>query len=393
MGHPETVTELATAVASTSIDLRRAIHREPETAWNEIQTTERVRAAIDDIGLEPLVRPDGTGLTVDIGPGDPKVAFRADLDALPLQEATGLEFASVHDGVMHACGHDVHTAIAVGIADVLHRLEPLPGAFRLVFQPAEENIPGGASSMTDEGLLDGIGTIVAFHVDPTLPPGSIGLRTGAITGAADRVIIRIQGPGGHTSRPHQTVDLVAVTAHIVLGVPELLRRSVDPREALAIVFGRVQGGRADNVVPTLVELGGTVRLFNLDLWREMPKLLEEAVREIASTYGAHVDVEYLRGAPPVINHPTVIDSVAVAGRAILGRSGVRPSHQSLGSEDFSWFLEAARGALVRLGCAPDGNAVDLHSPTFDADERCIEAGIAAGAGALLELVSPGWLAQ
>jgi len=391
MGQVDTVIEFAAAAAPQSIELRRAVHRDPEIAWNEIRTTERVVTALESIGLTPRVRTDGTGLVVDIGPGDPVVAFRADLDALPIPEATDLEFQSVNAGIMHACGHDVHTAVAVGIAHVLHAMEPIPGAVRIVFQPAEENIPGGAATMIDEGLLDGIGTVVAFHVDPTLPVGAVGLRSGAITGAADRVVITLEGPGGHTSRPHQTVDLVAVAAHVVLDVPELLRRIIDPREALAIVFGRIEGGRADNVVPSTVVLGGTIRLFNLDLWREMPKLIEGIVRDVASTHGATVHVEYLRGAPPVINHPTIVDSVAVAARSILGRDGVQPSHQSLGSEDFSWFLESARGALIRLGCAPDGRAVDLHSPTFDADERCIESGIAIGAGMLLELLSPGLL--
>ncbi len=391
MGRTATLLDLAAAVAPGAIDLRREIHRHPETAWDETNTTRLAAEALRASGLEPRIRDDGIGLWVDVGTGDPKIAFRSDLDALPLHEATGLEFSSVNPGVMHACGHDVHTAVGVGIAIALHCMDPLPGAVRMLFQPAEEHIPGGALTMVNEGLASGIDTIAAFHVDPTMPPGTIGLRSGPITGAADRVVVRLFGPGGHTSRPHQTVDLVAVAAHIVLTVPELLRRTIDPREPLAIVFGRITGGRADNVVPSEIEMGGTIRLFNLDVWRDMPKRIEEVIVDVAATHGAQVEVEYLRGSPPVVNHPAVIDAFAVAGRAILGRDAVRPSHQSLGSEDFSWFLESARGALIRLGCAVDGPTVDLHSPTFDADEQCIEPGIAIGAGAILELMQVGAL--
>jgi amidohydrolase len=378
--------ESSRAVAPEMVELRRDLHRHPELGWKEQRTTRKVADALLAMGLHPEIRTAGTGLVVDIGSGERAVGFRADLDALPITEATDAPYASDRPGLMHACGHDVHTSVAVGIAAVLSGLPDLPGRVRLLFQPAEEQIPGGAMAMSAEGAVDGLEAIVAFHVDPALPAGHIGLRHGGITGASDKMVIRLKGPGGHTSRPHQTADLIYAAGRVITDLPTLLRNGADPRETIATVFGHIEGGGAENVIPTEVELGGTVRLFNLELWRMLPRLVEQHVHDLVTPVGATAEVDYHRGAPPVVNDVRIIDAFALAGREVLGDTSVMPTHQSLGSEDFAWFLEAVPGALIRLGAALPDRTVDLHSATFDVDEKCIEAGISVGAAALIRLL-------
>ncbi len=371
------------------VSLRRAIHAHPETGWNERATTARVAEALAAFGLTMVVRNDGLGGHVDVGSGEPRVGFRADLDALPIQEESNPEYRSTVPGVMHACGHDVHTAIGVGIAGVLNTLDEMPGTVRIIFQPAEERIPGGATTLRNEGVHSGLMALIAFHVDPTLPAGKIGARVGAITSASDRMIIRLTGPGGHTSRPHQTVDLLNVTGRVITNLPPMLRAGVDPRDPLVVVFGRAQGGSVENVIPTTMEIGGTVRVFDAELWREMPKLIEDAVAAITSPVGAGYDVEYFKGSPPVVNDQMVSEVFAAAGRATLGEDAVEHTHQSLGSEDLAWFLEDVPGAMFRLGAALNDRVVDLHSASFDVDEDCIEVGMKVGAAALLGLLEHG----
>jgi amidohydrolase len=382
----ERIAEAARETAPAMISLRRAIHAHPETGWNERATTARVTAALAEFGLAFQVREDGLGGHVDVGSGEPRVGFRADLDALPIQEETTPEYRSTVPGVMHACGHDVHAAIGVGIAGVLSTAGDLGGTVRIIFQPAEERIPGGAMTLRDEGVHRGLAALIAFHVDPAVPAGRIGARVGAITSASDRMIIRLTGPGGHTSRPHQTVDLLLVTGKVITNLPPMLRAGVDPRKPLVVVFGRAQGGSVENVIPTTMEIGGTVRVFDPDLWREMPKLIDNAVASITAPFGAGYDVEYFKGSPPVVNDQSVAEIFAAAGREALGEDAVEHTHQSLGSEDLAWFLEDVPGAMFRLGAALPDRTVDLHSASFDVDEACIEAGMKVGAAALLGLI-------
>ncbi|MBA2337839.1 MAG: amidohydrolase [Acidimicrobiia bacterium] len=387
MGSRNPFGDLARAVAPEMVELRRELHRYPEVGWSEHRTTRKVAERLYDLGLQPRVRPEGAGLTVDVGEGLPIVAFRADLDALPVEEATDLPFRSEHPGVMHACGHDAHTAIGVGIATALTRHRQVPGTVRFLFQPAEECIPGGAQAMCAEGAVNGVSAIAAFHVDPALAAGSIGLRLGGITGASDRMVIRLRGPGGHTSRPHRTVDLAYAAGRVLTELPVLLRQGVDPREPLAVVFGRIEGGTAENVIPTEIELGGTTRTLNLDLWRTMPKLVEQHVHDLVASLGATAEILHERGAPPVVNHAVAISAFDRAGRAVLGDDAVTTTYQSLGAEDFAWYLESIPGGLIRLGAAVPGRSIDLHSDRFDIDEASIETGIAVGAAAMVDLLT------
>jgi amidohydrolase len=377
---------LAAAIAPRMIEVRRDLHQNPEIGWSEHRTTRKVAEAFHEWGIDYTIRSEGTGLIAEIGGGATAVGFRADIDALPIQEETTPPYVSQAPGVMHACGHDAHTAVALGTAWVLRQLGEVPGRVRFIFQPAEETMPGGAQKLRDEGVHEGLSAIAAFHVDPSLEPGKVGIRSGGITGAGDRIAIRLSGPGGHTSRPHLTVNLLYVAARIITDLPQVIRHSIDPRETVLIVFGKVAGGSAANVIPAHVELEGTVRLFDLDLWREMPKRVESLVAEMATPLGAIAETTYHQGCPPVVNHPEIISIAAAAAANVLGPDRVVETHQSLGAEDFAWYLEDIPGALIRLGAALPDRRVDLHSASFDIDESAIETGILVATETLLRLL-------
>jgi amidohydrolase len=380
--------ELRAAIAAETehaVELRRNLHRRPELAFAEYETTAAIAAALSEAGLEPVVRTAAVGLHVDVGTDGPMIGFRADIDALPILEASGSPFSSEIPGTMHACGHDAHTAIAVGLARTLHHMQ-LPGRVRFIFQPAEETVPSGAPDLVAEGVLDGVESIIAFHVDPSIPAGTVGLRTGAITAASDRIRIELTGPGGHTSRPHLTTDLIHAAAVVVTDLPQLVRRSIDPRKPFALVFGRIAGGEAENVIPALVEISGTLRIFDADLWRDMPQRVEQLVSEIVAPLGAAAKVTYERGAPPVVNDDAVSVILERTAAEVLGSEGIIASEQSMGAEDFAWYLEEIPGALIRLGAAPGGRAVGLHSATFDLDETAIPVGMMVGGAAIFALL-------
>lgn len=366
------------------VETRRAIHRSPELSGEEYRTTERLAEILRSRGLEPRVRTPKTGLLLDLGTDGPMVAFRADLDALPIDEPRGLAFASETPGVMHACGHDAHAAIGLGVALVLSRLD-LPGRVRIVFQPAEETFPGGAYELVRERVLEGVRAIVAFHVDPGLETGRVGLKDGAITSSADRFTITLEGPGGHTARPHATVDLVHAAGLVVSQLPALVDRLVDARAPVALVFGTIRGGRAHNVIPTQVEMQGTLRTADRRLWEEVPAMFERLVHALVAPTGATATVHYQRGLPPVVNDPELVRSIGSALVAAAGPDAVGPTYVSMGAEDFARYLEEVPGALLRLGCRA-GEGMDLHSASFQLDEDCLETGTLFGSLAVLKLL-------
>ncbi len=382
----ERVAAHAATIAPDAIRIRRDLHRHPEVSWSERRTTYRIAEALSEHGLEPKVRDDLVGLTVEVGDGPPVVGFRADIDALPIHENTGLPYRSQTDGVMHACGHDAHAAMAIGIARTLALVGDLPGTARIIFQPAEEELPSGAAKLVEEGVHRDLQSLIAFHVDPTIPAGVVGLKTGPITSAADKITVRLTGPGGHTSRPHRTVDLVHVAARIVVDLPAMVRSELDPRQHLAIVFGKISGGDTANAIPTEIEISGTARVQDGSVWNGLAEIIDRQAEAIAAPFGAGVYVAHRRGAPPVENDIDVIKTIESAAASVLGPEGIQPTPQSMGSEDFSWLLEEVPGALIRLGVGTNEHPVDLHSPTFDIDEAAIEHGIAVGAISLLRLM-------
>lgn len=388
MSTTRSVGDLVDSVLPEAIELRRLIHRRPELSGEEYRTTELLADRLRSHGMTPRLRTPRTGVSVDIGSGDRLVAFRADIDALPIHEPPGLTFTSEVPGVMHACGHDAHTAIGVGVARTLHELESdLPGRVRVIFQPAEETFPGGAYDLVREGIMDDVSAILAYHVDPGLDSGKIGFKPGAITSSADRFYITLEGPGGHTARPHQTVDLLYAVGMVLTHVPAMLDRMIDARAPMAVVFGRAQAGTADNVIPTTAELSGTLRTADRQVWEDVPSMLEQLVRDITAPLGAKVLFHYQRGIPPVMNDPDIVEQARSAIGRALGKDALGGTFVSMGAEDFARYLDEAPGVLMRLGCRDGSGKSDLHSAAFRLDEACIRVGIEGAVVALLDLLA------
>jgi amidohydrolase len=361
------------------VAIRRHLHAHPELGWSEYRTTTFVVAQLEAMGLAPTVLPSGTGLLCDLPAGPDRgrsVLLRADLDALPLDDIKHVPYASTVPGVCHACGHDVHTAMLLGAAASL-AAEPPPGRVRLLFQPAEERLPGGALAAIEVGALDGMDIALALHCDPALDVGQVGLRTGPITAACDHVEIVLRGPGGHTSRPQNTVDLVYALGAVITELPAALSRRVDPRAALSLVWGAVHAGDAANAIPGRGSVSGTVRVLDRTAWERAPELLTATAQSIAATYGAEIEVDYVRGVPPVVNDVDANGVLAAGVLAALGPDAAVPTAQSLGGEDFGWFGDKLPSAMARLGVrTPGGRTYDLHQPAFDVDERCLDIGAA-----------------
>ena len=359
------------------VGLRRDLHAHPELSWTEHRTTDVVAGHLEAIGWR-LQRLRPAGLVADLGTGERTVGLRADLDALPVQEVSQDPWRSTVPGVAHACGHDVHTSALVGAAHALARLHAvgeLGGRVRLFFQPAEEVMPGGAVHLMGMGVLDGVERVFALHCDPGVDVGQVGLRLGPLTSAADRIEIRLEGTGGHTSRPHLTGDLTFALAKMTTELPAILSRRLDPRSGVSVVWGMVQAGSAPNVIPDHGVLAGTVRILDAVAWAECEKLVHELVHEIVRPYGVTAHLDYQRGVPPVVNESLSNRILAEAVTEVLGPDGQVMAPQSLGGEDFGWYLDQVPGAMMRLGTrTPGGVTYDLHQGNLHIDERAITIG-------------------
>ncbi|HVU71327.1 MAG TPA: amidohydrolase [Mycobacteriales bacterium] len=372
------------------VEVRRHLHRHPELSGEEHATTALVSDRLRAAGLEPRRLP-GTGLVCDVGgrEGGPTVVLRADLDALPIQDTTSTPWRSTVANVSHACGHDVHTTAVLGAGLALaarDRQAALPGRVRLLFQAAEERLPGGALDAIAAGAVDGASLAFALHCDPTLTVGHVGVREGAITAATDQVRIELRGPGGHTSRPDRSVDLVGAVAALASQLPLVLARRLDARHGTALVWGSVHAGVAPNAIPDRAELTGTVRTLDIATWRAIPKVLEESAHAIVAPWGASITVEHRAGVPPVVNDPGAARLFVEAADAALGPGAAVPTRQSLGGEDFAWYLDRVPGAMARLGTRPrdwSGPDLDLHQGAFDVDEDAIGIGVEVLVGVAL----------
>ena len=395
---PSDLPQLVKAYDDELVALRRDVHAHPELGRGEVRTTRVLRERLEAAGLAPRVLPAGTGLVCDVGEGKRAVGLRADIDALPIEDVKDVPYRSRHEGVCHACGHDVHLTTVLGAGLVfadLQREGRLHGRVRLVFQPAEELTPGGALDTIGAHGVDGLERIFALHCDPRTEVGKVGVRTGAITAAADELIVRLQGPGGHTARPHATADLVYALGKVVSELPAALSRRADPHAGLSVVWGRVRAGSVSNAIPRTGEVAGTLRCLDQDTWQRSPELVAELVEAIAAPYGVHAEVEHRRGVPPVVNDAASTRILATAARETEGSGAVVQAEQSLGGEDFAWYLDRMPGTLARLGVAPpagDGDPLavrpvgDLHQGGFDVDERAIGVGVRVlTAAALLAL--------
>ena len=355
---------------------RRHIHRHPELGRQEFATTQFVADRLVEAGLNPKALPGGTGLICDFGPAHaPRIALRADMDALPMAERTGAQYASTVPGVAHACGHDAHTAMLLGAATALAGAPELPLGVRLIFQPAEELMPGGALDAIAAGALVGVSRIFALHCDPRLAVGRVAITAGPITSAADSLEITLHSPGGHTSRPHLTSDLVYGMGTVITGLPGVLSRRIDPRHGTVMVWGAANAGVAANAIPQIGTLAGTVRTASRDAWLEMEALVHDIVSGLLAPLGIEHVLQYRRGVPPVVNEERSTQLMTHAIEAV-GPDVLADTHQSGGGEDFSWYLEDVPGAMARLGVwSGDGPQLDLHQPTFDLDERALAVGV------------------
>ncbi|ORV04304.1 N-acyl-L-amino acid amidohydrolase [Mycolicibacterium fallax] len=355
---------------------RRHIHAHPELGRREHATTAFVAEKLAAAGLSPRLLPGGTGLTCDIGPDfRPRIALRADMDALPMAEQTGRPFSSTVPGVAHACGHDAHTAMLLGAGLALAEVPDLPVGVRLVFQPAEELMPGGALDVIAADALAGVSRIFALHCDPRLAAGKVAITAGPITSAADWLTVTLSSPGGHTSRPHLTGDLVYALGTLITGVPGVLSRRIDPRDSTVMVWGAVNAGMAANAIPQSGTLSGTVRTASRTAWAQMEDLVREVVDCLLAPLNIEHTVQYTRGVPPVVNDEV---STRIFSHAIedVGPDALADTRQSGGGEDFSWYLEKVPGAMARLGVwSGVGPQLDLHQPNFDIDERALAIGV------------------
>ena len=371
------------------LDFRRELHRNPELSFAEFQSTARILKALREAGLDPVPM-EQTGAFVDVGQGPIRLGLRADIDALPVLEETGLEFASMTDGIAHACGHDIHTTVMLGVALALKSMDDaglLHGKIRVIFQPAEEKLPGGALAVIEQGILDEVPRVLALHCDPRIDVGKIGTRIGAITSASDTIRIEVNGRGGHTSRPHLTEDIVFAMSQIATQVPAVLGRKLDVRSAVSVVWGQIHAGSAPNAIPATGYLAGTMRCLDGEVWYAAGELLDATVRQVAAPYGVEIKMQHTRGVPPVINAPEATALIEDAARREFGSASIELTPQSMGGEDFAWMTQKVSGAMLRLGTrTPGGKTFDLHRGDYSPDEGSISVGVRLMAAAALQAI-------
>jgi len=362
------------------IEWRRAIHRQPELGFEVYQTAELVSKTLGGMGIEVQTGVGKTGVVAYLGSEDgPVIAIRADMDALPILEENEGEYASQVPGVMHACGHDAHTAMLLGVARLLNQ-EQFPGQIRLLFQPAEEVADeegiSGAPRMIADGALEGVDAVIALHVDGKTPTGEIRISDGWVGAGADSFRADIIGVGGHGAYPHQTIDSIWLATHVLNALYAIPSRQVRPLEPSVVTVGIISGGSADNVIPDRVYIEGTLRSFADDVREQLIEEVERAL-SITQALGGDYHLEIERGYPPQSNDPRLAGWIREVGSALIGAEKVNGYQKSMGSEDFSFMSQAVRGAMFNLGVKPPGkDPLYLHTATFDIDEEALPIGSA-----------------
>ena len=374
------IKDLTATLTPRLIEIRRHFHAHPELSGQEYQTAAYIAGVLSSCGLHVQEAVGKTGVVGELeGKGEDKriLAIRTDMDALPIQERTNLEFASCKPGIMHACGHDVHSTVGLGVAMVLSQLaEPLPGKMRFLFQPAEE-IAQGASWMVQDGAMRGVSAILGLHVFPSIPARSIGIRYGTLTAAADDLELFIQGESGHGARPHEAIDAIWIASQVITTLQQAISRTQNPLRPIVLTVGQISGGRAPNVIADQVRLAGTVRSLHPETHANLPQWIENIVANVCQSYNAKYELNYRRGVPSVQNSPKLTQILESASREALSSEQVQIlTEPSLGAEDFALYLQQAPGTMFRLGVGVREQLNHpLHHPEFIVDEAAIATGV------------------
>jgi amidohydrolase len=370
--------EKASALRPRLVAWRREFHHHPELGFRETQTAARVAAVLQELGFRVRTGVGRTGVVGELGQGEPVVGIRADMDALPIQEANDCDYASEVPGMMHACGHDAHTAMALGAAMLLAQ-EEFPGTVRFLHQPSEEVADSeglsGAPRMVQDGAMQGVQMVIALHVDPRTPVGQIRIAAGPFSGGVDSFFAKIIGRGGHGAWPHELIDPIYITGLVTLALHGIVSRRLNPFAPAVISIGSLHAGQAENVIPEQVELSGTIRFTQPEIQKQIHAELEQALK-ISQALGGDYALKIEIGTPQMINDAEVVDLIQYVAGEILGAENVLPPLDNLGAEDFGVFMELAPGAMFALGCQIKDRPRLLHNPYFDIDERCLPLGAA-----------------
>ena len=383
--------EKAKEIKKQVVDWRRDFHMHPELGFTELRTSAKVAEVCEKLGYRVRCGVGRTGVVADFGNGKPVVAIRADMDALPILETNDITYVSQNAGVMHACGHDSHTAMALGAASLLVK-EEFSGTVRFLFQPSEEigdeEGISGAPRMIDDGAMEGVDFVIAQHVDPEAPTGTIAIDAGPCSGGVDSWYGKVIGLGGHGAKPETTIDPFFITAHVIFALNGIVSRRINPFDPAVVSIGSVNGGFTENVIPDHVNLTGTLRYTDF----KVQKLIHEEIRrafEIAKTLGGHYELKLETGTPPMINDPKAADLIHAVGIDLLGSENVQPFVKTLGAEDFGCFIEHAPGAMFTLGVRIDEDRRQIHNPRFDINEDALPIGTAVLAETALRFLRSG----
>ncbi len=370
------------------VQWRRDIHMHPELGFEETRTASLIARVLQPLGYRVRIGVGRTGVVAERGEGHPIIVIRADMDALPIQEENDVPYASQVPGVMHACGHDAHTAILLGVATLLAQ-ESFDGTVRLAFQPAEEVADAeglsGASRMIEDGALEGMDAALALHVHANLAAGDVAVEAGPVSAGVDTLFATIVGKGGHGAQPHQTVDPIFLAAHVILALHGISSRRVNPFEPSVITVGSIHGGEASNVIPDRVEIAATIRYQEQEVQTLLHTEIERAL-DIARALGGEYEHQFEIGYPPMHNHPDISALLSQVAIDLLGRDHLQPGQPTMGAEDFAYFTAKAPGAMFSLGCAFEGDPRVAHNPLFDINEDCLPVGAAMLAEAALRLL-------
>lgn len=376
-------------------EYRRDLHKFPEVGFQEHRTSAKVAEVLTGLGCRVRTHVGKTGVVGEVGQGLPMVAIRADMDALPLQEENQTEYRSQNPGVMHACGHDAHTAILMGVAELLSQEEKLPGTVRFLFQPAEEvgdeeGISGAPRMIQDGAMQGGVGMVLALHVSSHIPTGQIQVGPGPNSGGVDTFRATIIGRGGHGARPHETVDPIYLSAHVILALNGIVSRKLNPFNPSVVSIGAIHAGKAENVIPDQVDILGTLRFTEPEVQKQIHMEIKKAF-DVAKCLGGNYQLKFEIGTPPMINDEKVTALLQQTAIDMIGSQNVLAPERGLGAEDFSSFSELVPGTMFSLGCMIEGDEREHHNSHFDIDERCLPYGAAILAETALRYLRQGGL--